>query len=128
MNVALIVEDEPSVLAVVVAALKRDGFSVVYTTNPKEAIRLCEAGSCPDILISDAIMQNMTALSSKSVAGNASKDGIPRNVRLGQRNSPRSKAINDGDQLLAKPFTPSQLRAAVQREVSRPWANAAEAS
>ena len=38
------------------------------------------------------------------------------------------KAINDGDHLLAKPFTPSQLRAAVQREVSRPWANAAEAS
>ena len=72
----------------------------------KEAIRLCEAGSCPDILISDAIMQNMTALS----LANRLPEMLPKMAFLVMSGWEKEtllarKAINDGDHLLAKPFT-----------------------
>ena len=116
----LVVDDEPAVLSVVGAALRREGYKVICAGSPAEAIRLCESGSTPDILLADGLMPEMNAR--------------PLADRLGQRlpnlavvfmsgwDRPTLEAlgaIRRDDDFLEKPFRPSLLRRAIAQALAR---------
>ncbi len=55
----LVVDDEPSVLNLVSAALSRRGYEVHAAPGPRQALELVKAARCFDVVVSDVIMPDM---------------------------------------------------------------------
>jgi len=116
VKTALIVEDEPSVLMVLVTALRRQGYEVIYAIKPVDAIHLCELGSAPELVITDAVMPGMNARQLL----NRLCEILPHLRFLVISGWDRQTLIAHGailpdDQLLTKPFSPAELRAAIDQ-------------
>ncbi len=55
----LVVDDEPSVLALVRTMLWRAGYTVLEASGPEEALKLASAESPIDLLVTDVLMPEM---------------------------------------------------------------------
>ena len=55
----LLVDDEPEIVKNLAKVLEREGYEVIYSTNPKEALDLC-IHKKPDLAILDIVMPEMS--------------------------------------------------------------------
>ncbi len=116
----LVVEDELSIREVIRAALRRSGYRVIEATDGEDALARC-GESAPDLVLTDVLMPRMGGpalaaalrrrfpkLRVAYMSGYAAdfKDGV--------------SGGDHGDDFLAKPFTPDDLRAFVARQIDRP--------
>ena len=118
----LIVDDEPSVLAVVEIVLNRAGYRVLSSVDPRQALRYSTSpAEHIDLLLTDMVMPEL--------------DGL-RLAEQFRGNSPRTKVLfmtghagrlgpSERDEVLRKPFRPLDLVAAVERALAKAAAAAA---
>jgi two-component system, cell cycle sensor histidine kinase and response regulator CckA len=60
METILIVDDEPEVLALTTSILRAEGYTIVATGDPREALRIARARPEPlDLLLTDVVMPGM---------------------------------------------------------------------
>jgi len=60
METILIVDDEPEVLALTSSILQREGYTIVATGDPREALRIARTRPEPlDLLLTDVVMPGM---------------------------------------------------------------------
>jgi two-component system cell cycle sensor histidine kinase/response regulator CckA len=60
MEAILIVDDEPEVLALTTSILRAEGYTIVATGDPREALRIARARPEPlDLLLTDVVMPGM---------------------------------------------------------------------
>ena len=118
----LVVEDEPSVLDMITAMLEQQGYTVMATTSPNEAIRLVrENADRIDLLLTDVVMPEMNghALVAQLEAlcphlKHVFMSGYPADVITDQG------ILEQGALFIQKPFSRVDLVAGVQRALKRP--------
>jgi len=60
METILIVDDEPEVLALTTSILQHEGYTIVTTGDPREALRIARGRPEPlDLLLTDVVMPGM---------------------------------------------------------------------
>ena len=60
METILIVDDEPEVLALATSILRTEGYTIVATGDPREALRIARSRPEPlDLLLTDVVMPGM---------------------------------------------------------------------
>ena len=60
METILIVDDEPEVLALTISILRAEGYTIVATGDPREALRIARSRQEPlDLLLTDVVMPGM---------------------------------------------------------------------
>ena len=112
----LVVDDEQSIATIVVRILERDGHTVTATTSPEKALRLLESGGSPiDLLLTDVVMPGMSGndLAERGRSINPElkvlfMSGYPHEVQ-------RQHGFSPDAELVMKPFTIEELRAAIAR-------------
>lgn len=107
LGVVLVVEDDPAVLRGTARVLADAGHSVLKASGPLEAIRILE-GTRVDLILSDVSMPNG---SGPRVAEDA--QSLQPNVPMLFMSGHARSAEEPPGELLAKPFSPSQLLEAV---------------
>ena len=109
---ALVVDDEPAIRAIIAAILDQDGFQTVEAKDGVQGLELArqlEGGL--DLLISDIVMPNMDGLSlAESVR--AQFPALPIILISGFSN-PRGEF-----EFVRKPFVPATLQAAVKKAIA----------
>ena len=115
----LLVEDEDMVRAVAERALARQGYTVVTAENGEVALELIDAGTVPDLLISDVVMPTMDGPTVARRIRERFPD-LPILFMSGYAEEQLRKSI-DLDQVafLPKPFSVQQLAEAA-RDVLAP--------
>lgn len=114
-GLALIVDDEASNRRLLGSMLAKEGFRTLEASNGREALEIFER-ACPDIVFMDVLMPEMDGLESTRQLKHLAGDDFVPVIFL--------TAVNDekcllrcieagGDDFLAKPFTPTRLRARV---------------
>jgi len=116
----LLVDDEPEILDALRRALRGQGYRILTTTSPREALRLLDEGGV-DLLLSDIDMPEMDGVELVS----RTRRAHPRVARLlltGDA-SLRSAlhAINEGEvhRYLLKPWQRDELRAVIRDALER---------
>ena len=60
METILVVDDEPEVLALTTSVLRAEGYTIVSTGDPREALRVARSRTEPlDLLLTDVVMPGM---------------------------------------------------------------------
>ena len=115
----LLVDDEPSVLAAVQAALRAESFEVVGTTSTAQAFTLLSEEPF-NVLVSDEEMPEMKGSEFLTRAHKAYPH-IPRIMLSGRADvAALTRAVNDAEifRFLAKPVRASELAAIIQQAVA----------
>ncbi|WP_396625835.1 PAS domain S-box protein [Luteitalea sp.] len=113
----LVVEDEPAVRTLAVAALTRQGYRVLQAASPPEALAVARTHAAPiDLLLSDVVMPGGSATS--IIDGLA--DTYPSLKVLFMSGYPADEAVRRGvvageANFLQKPFTPTSLTTRVRQ-------------
>jgi CheY-like chemotaxis protein len=110
----LVVEDEPSVRALVASLLLGARYRVTIARNGEEALGLIDAEAEPfDLIVTDLMMPS---IGGRRLAGLLEKRGSPSRLLFisGYANVTPAELLPHG-QLLPKPFTPPQLMQAVRQ-------------
>ena len=117
METVLVVDDEPSILALAADILAAEGYTVLQTGDPSRAIRLVKEQTV-HLLLSDVVMPLLrgTELANRVQAENASTK-----VLLMSGYSV-AEVTASGRPFIAKPFTPIQLRDKVRQVLDAPSA------
>jgi len=108
----LVIDDEPALLGLAIAALQRDGHTVRATSNPLEVTEICETMGKIDLVITDINMEPIDGFE------------LCNRLRLNNVHSPvlfmtggwvaTAIAERIGHRsIVEKPFTPLQFRRAV---------------
>ena len=116
IRTVLVVEDEPSILNLVTAALKPDGYRLLSAASGPEALDLAASyeGSI-DLLLTDAMMPGMTGLELADQLL-VTRPGLGVIVMSGYTLGSLDVHVPDRVILaLQKPFTPKELRTTVRR-------------
>lgn len=116
---ALIVDDDPLVLAVTERALRAIGFATLTNSNPEEAYSLAQA-IAPDLLLTDALMPK---LDGREICRRLKSDRRTRGIKIIVMSAIyhgiayRNEAFKSFhvDEYLEKPIKPGVLREAVYR-------------
>src|SRR5262245_15953511 len=112
MTMILIVDDEPIIRRLLVAALERDGFSVLTARNGVDAISVSQSHQGEiDLLITDLIMPEMDGVA-LAKAFSAGEPDIPVLFMSGHWDSRWIEEL-EGTGFLRKPFTIDTLLAKV---------------
>ncbi len=117
----LVLDDEPSLLRLIVTILERAGHSVVSFQKPLEALRHLE-DFVPDAIISDISMPVMTGLEfCERVRQMPHLQTTPFLflTALSERPDMRAGMNAGADDYLLKPFTPSEILEALQVRLKR---------
>jgi signal transduction histidine kinase/ActR/RegA family two-component response regulator len=112
----LLVEDEPSVRAVVTKMLAAHGYTIITAADPVDALELLANGTLPDLVISDLVMPKLSGVAFAERAEELSP-GI-RFLFISGHSGHRllgDSVLVDDAQLVQKPFTAAQLTCAVRR-------------
>lgn len=116
----LVVEDFDPIRDLIVRVLAQESFRVVQARNGVDALGLIEGGLVPDLIVTDVTMPVMGGVDLVARARQLHPhlavlyvSGHPKD-RIGASNKGLEK-----EAFLAKPFTPAQLRQAVDRVRSR---------
>jgi CheY-like chemotaxis protein len=115
----LVVEDEPSVRSLIGNVLLGAHYWVMVARNGEEALRFIDAEREPfDLIVSDLMMPSVGGV---SLAKRLRERASPSRMLFvsGYSNHTPAELLPYG-QLLPKPFTPSQLLAAVSRALDDP--------
>ena len=111
----LLVEDEPQVRAVVQRALERGGYGVLVAQDANDALRLSEAVSSIDLLLTDVVMPQMNG---RELAERvrAKRPGIRVLFTSGYTDDAilRHGVLDQGVPFLQKPITPAALMRSVR--------------
>lgn len=121
--IVLVVDDELDILRLVEAVLRGAGHAVTSARNADEAIRAVEAMPIkPSLLLTDVVMPGMSGpvLVDQLLAAVPGL-GVLFMSGYDERQVVQRYVVEKGFALLAKPFTPQSLLAAVQKalEASR---------
>ena len=116
----LIVDDEPEILKVLKRALVSEGFEVVETTRPTEALRLLEEQPW-DILISDIDMPVINGYELVKRARELRPEAIRILITGAGTMEGAIRAINEGEvhRYVPKPFTMAHIRRLVTEALGR---------
>lgn len=118
----VIADDSETILALVTLAVKRDGYEPATATNGDEALLLVREHR-PELVIIDAIMPGMSGY---DVCRTLREDIVGRRpyvilMTAGVTKGDRARAAEAGvDEFVAKPFSPSALRARVREILGDP--------
>lgn len=108
----LVVDDEPSILRLVAAALETHGYNVLLADNGVEAITLCERRK-PDLVLLDIMMPHMDGneVRRRLKSQDATKDIPIVHLSAVGDFSQQLEALDEGTiDYITKPFAPSELR------------------
>jgi DNA-binding NtrC family response regulator len=115
----LVVDDEPAVLATMVAALEAEGFLALGSTDPRDVRKLMETVVF-DVLVSDVMMPHLDGLALLEIARRQNPDV---EVLLVTGYGTREVAFQAWRQgacgFLEKPFQPDQFVTAVRQALWR---------
>jgi CheY-like chemotaxis protein len=105
----LVVEDEPSVRTLVASALRGDGYRVLLAGSAEEALRIADAHPEPiHLLLTDAIMPGQTGI---ELAHRLAADRPElRVIVMSGHTEETVSGLDEGFDLLRKPFAPRELR------------------
>jgi PAS domain S-box-containing protein len=119
-QVVLLVEDEPSVARLAEQVLSRQGYEVHKAINGQEALAMVENGNCKfDLLLTDVIMPKMGGPELARILAETDKDLRVLYISGYTNEALSSRGILDeGVQLINKPFTVDQLISAVGQVMS----------
>lgn len=116
MKTVLITDDDPVVLNLATLILQQSAYHCLKATSAPEALRVLAENAAIDILISDILMPGMTGIELGHTVRRAKRElpillisgfpGADKDDSLGLFLQPKVA-------FLPKPFTPSQLRLAV---------------
>lgn len=112
----MVVDDDPTVLALAAMVLLRSGYRCLKAANAAEALRILSDSPDVDAVISDIRMPGMTGIE-LGLAIRRQRGGMPILLISGFTDSDREDSIGFFLQpkvgFLPKPFTPAQLTNAV---------------
>ncbi len=110
----VVADDDPDVLFVTAAALRRSGHTVTACNDGGTLLETVRA-STPDLVVTDNQMPVLTGLQVlAALRHDALTAGIPVILATGSLTPADAQHhLGDSDQLLTKPFTAAQLRDAV---------------
>lgn len=115
----LLVDDEPEILAGLRRTLRREGYRLLTTTSPHEALQLLD--DSVDLIMSDIDMPEMSGLELISRTRRAHPD-VVRVLLTGDASLDSAvRAINDGEvhRYLTKPWERDQLCATLREALGR---------
>lgn len=112
----LIAEDEPIMLMALETSLKKEGYTILTTTDGREALNYLEEFN-PDLLITDIMMPFTTGLELLGIVKSNSTKNIPVIVvsGMGQESIVLEAFKMGADDFLTKPFNPDELLTRVKR-------------
>lgn len=108
--VILVVDDDRTVRELVTSVLSRGGYEVMVAADAREALRILQDHS-PDLLLTDIVMPGMSGL---VLAARAHHDRPELRVMFMSGYANQYEEELSGSVCLAKPFTNSNLLAAVE--------------
>lgn len=115
----LVVDDDPDILTLVRAWLKRDGHRVAATSSAQEALSAVEEKGCPDVCVVDVAMPDMSGFELVQALHKRPETKDVPVIFLSARVLPEDieagKAI--GSVYLTKPFVGQALLDAVKKLV-----------
>lgn len=111
----LVAEDEPIILKTIELRLKKDGHTVVVTSNGRDAIEQLEK-CLPDLVITDIMMPYASGLEVIGKVKSMEKK-IPVIIlsAMGQENIVLEAFNLGADDYITKPFSPNELSLRVKR-------------
>ena len=114
-NVVLVVDDDPSIRGLIMAALKRDGYSFLEAPNGREALDLMR-NEHPDVVVLDLMMPIVSGWDVlRERADDTNLRRIPVIVVSANREPELANAVNQGIcAFLPKPFDIRALSALVR--------------
>lgn len=122
----LVVDDDVPILNLVSGLLRKRGHAVIAVGSATEALAVLDAGSAPDVLITDVSMPQYRGLELvNEVRERAGLAGLPvlfLSARVDPLDVESGRAL--GTAYLAKPFAANALFAAVDRVLERAGAPA----
>jgi two-component system, cell cycle sensor histidine kinase and response regulator CckA len=111
----LVVEDQPDVAGVIATELEQAGLRTTVTTRPADALRILDVADGVDVLLTDVIMPGLTGPQLASQLRQRHPD-LPVLFMSGYTsNAVHGAALPAGSALIAKPFSPDELLAAMAR-------------
>jgi two-component system, chemotaxis family, response regulator PixH len=116
MTTVLVVEDTISEMELIASYLRDSGYTVINTTDAKEAIAKAEQYK-PDVVVSDVVMPGMSGLElCRSLKKNAGTQKLPVVICTSKNQElDRLWAMKQGaDAYVTKPFTKEELVRAVK--------------
>ena len=106
----LVVEDEPGVRSLVVAALTKEGFRVLQAESGRIALALAAEAGLIDVLLTDVTMPEMSGLELAATLART-QEGLRVVIMSGQNeNAITLPHLRRPAEFLRKPFTPKELR------------------
>ncbi len=117
MKTILVIDDEDDVRAMVVKALKDEGFETIEADNGSSALTLAK-NRRPDLIISDVIMDSGSGfMLQELLRDNPETAGIPLILMSGHAKHAGAWESDSEIGYLAKPFGVLELLAAVARKL-----------
>ncbi len=114
----LVAEDEPIMLKTIELRLKKDGHTVITTTNGREAMEHIDQHQ-PDLIITDIMMPYSSGLEIVAkVKQQPKKTPIIVLSAMGQENVVLEAFNLGADDYITKPFSPNELSIRVKRFTS----------
>ena len=113
----LLVEDHPANIEMLRMGLEFLGYAVTVAENGKEAIEMA-ASNLPDLIVMDILLPKVSGLEAASkIRSNPKTKSIPILAATAlAMPGDREKCLEGGcDAYIAKPFTPKQLAAAIEK-------------
>lgn len=118
----LAVDDDPAVLRVITLALRRNGYRVLETTNPEEALRVAQDLDAPlDLVLTDLVMPEMSGFRLVEILSETRKDMRVVYISGFEADEVEWAGAPGGARtFLPKPLAPATLVAAVRRTLDAP--------
>ena len=113
----LLVEDHPANIEMLRMGLEFLGYAVAVAENGKEAVEMA-AAELPDLIVMDILLPNLNGLEAASrIRSNPKTKSIPILAATAlAMPGDMEKCLESGcDAYIAKPFTPKQLAAAIEK-------------
>ena len=113
----LLVEDHPANVEMLTMGLEFLGYAVTVAGDGNEAVEMA-ASQLPDLIVMDILLPNMNGLEAASrIRSNPKTKAIPIFAATAlAMPGDMEKCLESGcDAYLAKPFTPKQLAAAIEK-------------
>jgi two-component system, cell cycle sensor histidine kinase and response regulator CckA len=117
---ALIVDDEPAVLAIAERVLRAAGYRTSTASNGQDALAMLSGNNDVDVLITDLMMPGMTGDElSRRIRTDAPDVPVLYLTGFTERLFAERKQLWEGEAFLEKPFTPLGLVEAVSMLLPR---------
>lgn len=120
--VALVIEDDPQILALLKLILEREGFAVETAADGRAALERIEAMAAPAVVTVDVMLPYVDGFQLLArMRSRAGWEGVPvlmLTAKSQEKDIVRGLDAGAADYLV-KPFKPEELRARVRRMVKR---------